>query len=321
MANSEIHLYVGKNQQYKTIGEALAALEALEREAPAFIHIGEGIYRERLEISRPKLTLVGEGADKTIIVYGLGAYEILEDGLKRGTFRTYSVYVDADDFTAEKLCIKNEAGFGSEVGQALAVYVDGDRSRFIDCSLCSSQDTLFMAPLPHQVFQPRGFVGPGEFKERRDTRQYYENCYIRGDVDFIFGGAMAWFEKCTIFSQKAGKEDKETEGYIAAPSTFKEHKYGFVFNQCRLVSDCKKATVYLGRPWREWGRTVYLNCEMGDHIKPEGWNDWGKDHEHFFFAEYRSFGPGANPEGRADFSHQLTDEEAKEYTVKNVLGF
>lgn len=314
-----IHFNVGKDKQYKTINEALTALDAENSTVPAVIHIDEGVYRERLEIHRPNLTLAGAGAEKTAVVFGLYAREILEDGFKRGTFRSYSVYIDGDGFTAKGLCFKNDAGYGSEVGQAVAVYVDSDGSRFMDCAFYGSQDTLFTAPLPLKEFEARGFVGPGEFKERRVTRQYYENCFIQGDVDFIFGGASAWFEKCTIFSQKSGEDDKETQGYITAASTLKDCKFGYVFNKCRLVSDCEKGTVYLGRPWREWAKTVFLHCEMGEHIKPEGWHDWGKEHGHFYYGEYKSYGPGANPEARAEFSHQLTDEEAAEYTVEKLF--
>ena len=293
---------------------------------PATIYIGAGTYRERLEIDRPGLTLIGED-QKTILVYGLGAFEILEDGEKRGTFRTASVRIDAPDFTARDIVFQNDAGFGHTVGQALALYVEGDRCRFEHCRLLGSQDTLFTAPLPLKEAKPGGFRGPGEFKPRVMSRQFYRDCFIQGDVDFIFGSATAWFENCEIFSKKPedrkppeNPDEEVIYGYVTAASTYEDVKYGYVLHRCRLTSDCPPHTVYLGRPWREFAKTVYLECELGEHIHPLGWHDWKKDHNHFFYAEYASTGAGADPAGRADFSHQLTGEQASEYTIERVLG-
>ena len=293
---------------------------------PVIIHIGAGCYRERLVISRPLVTLLGENRDNTVIVYGLGAFDKLEDGEKRGTFRTASVRIDAPDFSAKRITFRNDAGFGHTVGQALALYVDADRCYFEDCRFLGSQDTLFTAPLPLKEAQPGGFKGPGEFKPRTLGRHLYRNCFIQGDVDFIFGGAIAWFEDCELFSKQPEdrkppeSSDEETVyGYVTAASTFEEQPYGYVFYNCRLTSDCPPHTVYLGRPWREYAKTVFLHCHMGEHIHPLGWKDWNKPHGHFFYAEYDSMGPGAAATERADFSHQLTEQEAALYTIERVL--
>lgn len=356
-----IHLYVntpGHAPCFDTITAALKSLETIDPSrksqnaqtvepaktypappstvTPAVIHIGAGVYREKLVISRPNLTLQGEGRDRadTVLVWGDAALDLMPEGDKRGTFRTASVRIDSHDITARHLTFQNDAGFGHAVGQALALYVDGDRIFFEDCCLLGSQDTLFTAPLPLKEAIPGGFKGPGADKPRIPGRHCFQNCLIRGDVDFIFGGGTAWFEDCILFSGLPGKRkilpeqktsgEKQTEispvyGYISAASTPKDRPFGYVFRNCRLESDCPPGTVMLGRPWREWAKTVYLNCELGAHIHPAGWADWGKPHGHFFYAEYHSMGPGASPDTRADFSRQLTDEEAAEYTMENVL--
>lgn len=346
MAQSTLQVYVNMPQQTPNFDTIAAALDyvaeydanngyqeetqefpAPQSEIPAVVlQLGEGIYREKLVFTRPNMTLLGAGRDKTTIVYGHGAFELLEDGEKRGTFRTASVRIATHDFTAKHLTFQNDAGFGHTVGQALALYVDGDRNYFEDCSFLGSQDTLFTAPLPMKEAQPGGFRGPGEFKPRILGRHCYRNCFIQGDVDFIFGGGIAYFEDCTIFSKMPGDRippESPTEeviyGYVTAASTFEGEEFGYVFKDCHLTSDCPKASVYLGRPWREWAKTVFINCELGEHIHPLGWQDWNKNHGHFYYGEYKSYGPGASPSTRADFSHQLTDEEVAKYTIENIL--
>ncbi len=350
--STTLELYINRQDcpngapSFTTVSEALDALDSLaplpkeitaslEQDkafpapdhniTPAILHIGPGTYREQLIITRPKVTFEGTGSD-TVIVYGLSAQEIMPDGEKRGTFRTASVRIDAPDFTARNLTFQNDAGFGHTVGQALALYVDADRCCFENCKFLGSQDTLFTAPLPLKEAQPGGFKGPGELKPRIMGRHFYKDCFIQGDVDFIFGSATAWFENCEIFSKLPGNkkppespDDEVCYSFVTAASTFKDVPYGYVFNNCRLTSDCPPHTVYLGRPWREFAKTVFINCELGEHIHPLGWNDWNKPHGHFFYAEYNSTGPGAAPDKRADFSHQLTEAAAEKYTIENVL--
>lgn len=334
------HLYVNMPEHassFATIAQALESIPYAEEEKsfpalqtdipPVILHIGRGIYREKLVISRPNVTLLGEGEKRedVVIVYGDGAMDRMPEGDRRGTFRTASVRVDTHDFTAKHLTFQNDAGSGTAVGQALALYVDGDRSFFCDCAFLGHQDTLFTAPLPQQEMVAGGFKGPGEFKPRVMGRQYYLRCYIEGDVDFIFGSATAFFEDCEIFSRmREGKkpvnpDDRDICGYVTAASTPRGERFGYVFQSCRLTGDCPPGSVFLGRPWREYAKTVFLNCLLGAHIRREGWHDWNKEHGHFFYAEYNSKGPGASPETRADFSCQLTEEEAKEYTLENIL--
>ncbi|MCR4588266.1 MAG: pectin methylesterase [Lachnospiraceae bacterium] len=315
-------------REFATIQEAIVSVPS-DNEQPVLIRLSPGTYQGPITIDKPYITLMGDSPENTKITGSLGAFEILEDGIKRGTFRTQTVFIDTHDFTAKNITFENAAGFGRLAGQALALYVDGDHIVFDHCHLLASQDTLFAAPLPPKEVEPGGFRGPKEFAPRIVGRHYYKDCYIRGDVDFIFGGATAYFENCEIFSQKtddapaaASMEEQKIYGYVTAASTPKESPYGFVFDHCKLTGNCPDNSCYLGRPWREFAKVVYLHCEMGAHIRPEGWHDWGKTsaYDTIFFAEYDSTGPGANPEKRASFSHQLTDEEAAEYTIDHILG-
>ncbi len=341
MKDTALHLYVNhpaKKPNFSTIGDALDSLPSVsvstqtfpavsEEITPVIIHIASGTYRERLVVERPYVTFMGEHADTTIIAYHLAAYEMMPDGERRGTFRTASIHINTHDFTAKNISFVNDAGYGHTVGQALALYADGDRLLFEDCRMISSQDTLFTAPLPPKAAKPGGFTGPGESTPRIMGRHVYRRCFIQGDVDFIFGGGIAYFTDCTIYSKKPGDrkppespDDEVIYGYITAASTPQNMAYGYVFKDCRLISDCPPASVYLGRPWREWAKTVFLNCEMDAHIHPLGWNDWNKPHGHFYYGEYLSTGAGANPEKRADFSHQLTEKEAGNYSITNVIS-
>ncbi len=311
---------------FTSVSDAVLSLN--NDNTPIIVYVKSGIYKEKVSVTRPFVTLIGEGCENTVICFDDSALEVLKDGEKRGTFRTPTFFIDADDFTAKNITFENYAGHGCDVGQALAVYADGDRLFFDSCSFKGGQDTLFTAPLPPTAYEKNGFRGPKEFSPRKNGRHYYKNCYIEGDIDFIFGGATAYFERCEIFSKKTDKllaaenpKDQKTYGYITAASTPEGLDYGYVFENCRLTSDCPPQSVYLGRPWRSYAKTVFLNCEMGAHIKREGWHDWGKleAHKTVYFAEYKSVGEGSNGE-RASFSKQLDENEALKYSKDKVLA-
>ena len=321
---------VATDTTFPTIQAAVNSISDANTESVT-IKLENGRYYEKLTIDKPYITLLGEDRDKTIITYDDYANMIMEDGSKRGTFRSYYVFVHTHDFTAENICFENSAGFGRLVGQALALYAEGDRLHFKNCKMLGSQDTIFTGPLPPTEKMVGGFTGPTQFEPRVNGRHYYENCYIRGDVDFIFGSATAFFENCEIFSKKtddlppaAPGEKQKNYGYITAASTAEGQEFGYVFKNCRLTSDCPKESVYLGRPWRNFAKTVFVNCEIGEHIRAVGWHDWNKPeaHETILYAEYKSFGPGAPADTavRASFSKQLSDDEAGVYTKANVLG-
>lgn len=304
---------------FDTIEKAIVAAKEYEN-SQIIIKISNGIYREKLVIAQANVSFVGEDVNETIITYDEYATFIMKDGEKRGTFRTPTMFIDTNDFTAKNITFRNSAGPGTEVGQALALYVDGDRIIFDNCRILGGQDTIFTAPLPPVAYEKNGFRGPKEFAPRTQGSHYYKNCFICGDVDFIFGGATAYFEECEIFSNNINKENN---GYVTAASTPEEAAYGYVFNHCRFTSDCPSKSVYLGRPWRNFAKVVIINSEIGEHIREEGWDDWGKTdaHETIFFAEYNNFGEGAKLDKRVPWAKTLTEQEAKNYSKEMVLKF
>lgn len=310
---------------FSTITEALESIPE-NNQSPIIISIAPGTYYEKLTINKPFLTLVGEGTSNqnVVLTYDDYANFMMEDGFKRGTFRSYSVFIDTHDITLKNLTIENASGDSITHGQAIALYADGDRLTIDSCRLLGHQDTLFTAPLPPKEVEPRGFIGPKQFAPRISGRQYYRNCYICGDIDFIFGGGTAYFEDCTIESLRRFQETNETptdaiQGYVTAASTPEDQKYGYVFSHCNLISaDCPAGTVYLGRPWREFAKTVFIDCTLGAHIHPDGFHDWNKTaaRETIFYGEY-SKTPCPN---RADFVKKLEESELAEYTKAAVLS-
>jgi pectinesterase len=255
------------------------------------IHIKNGIYKEKILVPEHNtmLTFIGEDAEKTIITWG-DYFGSVSRG-KNSTFYTYTMMVEANDFIAENLTIENSAG---PVGQAVALNVTGDRCVFRNCRFLGNQDTLYTAG--------------------QNSRQYYYGCYIEGTTDFIFGAATALFENCVIHSK--------SNSYITAASTPQGKPYGYVFMQCTLTAAEGVNSVYLGRPWRDYARTVFINCIMGIHIRPEGWSNW-KDTQRdktAYYAEYINIGQGASTGKRVAWSHQLTRKEAKNYTAEKILA-
>lgn len=319
MDQNHIVLNVSKEKDncYNTLDEAIEFAKKYKGH-PVTIRLDKGVYKEKCIIKQDHITLEGAGAFETFITYDDYALQIMEDGEKRGTFRTPTLFIDANDFTARNITFENSSGPGKCVGQALALYVDGDRMFFEHCRLIGGQDTLFTAPLPITPFEKYGFRGPKEFEPRKHGRHFYRDCFICGDVDFIFGGATAYFDSCELFSNSI---EEEVNGYVTAPSTLPEVP-GYVFNHCKFTSNCAKRTVYLGRPWRDYAKVAIINSEIGDHIKEEGWHDWGKTHarDTVQFAEYNNTGEGATTNKRPSWIKILTNEEVKNYTVEKILG-
>lgn len=218
------------------------------------------------------------------------------DGTKRGTFRSYTVLVDGNNVTFKSCTFENTAGKGEDVGQALALYLDGDNITLDNCTLKGHQDTLFLAPLPEKEIIPGGFLGPKQFTERTNRTFHFKNCKIEGGVDFIFGGATAYFENCEFVCVE--------EGFVFAPSTPENVQVGFVAKNCRFTAKegIEPQSCYIARPWRDHAAVELINCYLGEHIHPNGFDDWGKTHAHntVRFIERGSYGPGAN-ENRASF--------------------
>ena len=224
------------------------------------------------------------------------AKETMPDGSKRGTFRSYSVLVDGDNVTFRNCVFENTAGRGCDVGQAIALYIDGDGIALENCTLRGHQDTLFLAPLPDKEIIPGGFTGPKQFTERKRRTVYIKNCIIEGGVDFIFGGATAYFDNCEFVSVE--------EGYVFAPSTPADVEVGFVAKNCKFTAKegIKRGSCFIARPWRNHAYVRLENCYLGEHISPLGFDDWGKTEAHATvrFSELGSVGPGAE-EKRPDY--------------------
>ncbi len=206
----------------------------------------------------------------------IGAYRMHPDGKPYHTFRTSTVLVDGDDITFRRCTFENTAGPGKIAGQAIALYIDADGIVLEDCILKGNQDTLFLAPLPPKEYEKDGFLGPKQFEPRTKRTVVLRRCLIEGSVDFIFGGATAYFDDCEFRSV--------APGYVFAPCTPEDVDTGFVARNCRFTrsssEDVPDASCYIGRPWREYAKIRVENCTFGPHIHPDGWNDWGKKNVH-----------------------------------------
>ncbi len=257
------------------------------------IFIKNGIYEEKLTLPATKtnVTLMGEDRFKTILTWNDYAQKKNVFDEEIGTSGSSSTFIFGEGFKAENITFENSSG---PVGQAVAIRVDGDMAIFINCRFLGFQDTLY----PH-----------GE-----QSRQYYKNCYIEGTTDFIFGWSKAVFEDCEIYSKKGGQ-------YITAASTIENASFGFVFYNCKLTGDAQDKSVYLGRPWRPFAKTVFIKCELGVHIRPEGWHNWNKPEAEktCYYAEYESYGQGANKEARVTWSKQLDENDLNTYSLKKIF--
>ena len=313
-------IHAGAGRPVRTLSEAIAQLPA-DDGSSAVIRLDPGIYREKVVLARSNTTIEGSGAKTTRILWDDAAFTILEDGIKRGTFRTSTLRTDGANITLRGLTIQNAAAPRESAGQAIALYADGDHFLCEDCVLLGAQDTLFTAPLPPKEIEKNGFIGPKQYAPRIPQRHVYRRCRIEGDVDFIFGGAAAWFEDCDIVNID-GRTDKSRPytGYASAASTPEGQKYGYVFSRCRFIGEgVPQGSVYLGRPWREWAKTILINCHLDSHIHPDGFDDWGKKHAHdtVVYAEYGCSGPGAGY-SRAHFVH--TDAAPPAITLEDFLS-
>ena len=240
------------------------------------VHIAAGVYRQKLIVRTPNLTLLGEGAADTVLVWNDYANKIHADGKEYNTFRTWTLAVCADGVTMRNLSIVNDALQPEVKGQEVALTVYGDDFTMEDCALRSTQDTLFLGPLPRDLIaRYEGFL-PDELRVDRALRQRFTRCRIEGTVDFIFGCGDTIFEDCDIVSLR----DARDVGYIAAPAHALEQKEGFVFRRCRLTAEPGVSGIYLARPWRDYGMVRFEDCILGAHIAPEGfdrWNDTRRD--------------------------------------------
>ena len=288
--------------EFRTIDEAIEVCRAF-MDYTKVIYVKKGVYKEKLIIPSwlTNITICGEDRDNTIITWddhanikmpvgGLDS-EAAVKGKPMGTFRTYTLKVQGSYITLKDITIENNA---AKLGQAVALHTEGNHILVQNCRLLGNQDTVY--------------TGVG------GTRVAFYDCYIEGTTDFIFGPSIAWFQNCEIHSK--------ANSYITAASTPAGQKYGYVFYKCRLTADKDVDKVYLGRPWRPFAATIFMDCELGKHIRPEGWHNWNnaKNEETARYAEYGNKGEGASTKNRVKWSKQLSKKEAAKVTLLDAFG-
>lgn len=278
--------------EFRNIDDAIEVCRAF-MEYHKVIFVKKGIYKEKLIIPSwlTNIEICGEDRDNTVITYDDHAnIKRLDNGKPMGTFRTYTLKIQGSDIMVKNITIENNA---ARLGQAVALHTEGDRLTFVNCRFLGNQDTVY--------------TGVG------GTRLYFKDCYIEGTTDFIFGPSTAWFEHCTIFSK--------VNSYITAASTPADQPYGYIFNHCTLIAAPEADKVYLGRPWRPYAHTLFMNCNLGKHIRPEGWHNWGnqENEKTARYQEYNNSGEGADSNRRVSWSHQLMPKDMKELTLEKVF--
>ncbi|MBQ7184598.1 MAG: pectin esterase [Clostridia bacterium] len=299
---------------FTTIQEAVDSLPEKFDGAPREILIRPGEYREKVVIHRDNVRLFGEDALSTVLSWNACAKDTYEDGTEKTTFLSATLMTTGRDIEVDDITVVNDAGDGRVVGQAVAVYAAGDRGVWRGCRFIAHQDTLYVGPLRdpdviRDIGTRRGCAEAHPLVQDGPltwSRQVFEDCTIRGDVDFIFGCYRAWFEGCVLFMNERG-------GYYTAANTHPEQPFGFVFHRCRLTGACVPGEGYLGRPWRKGAATVFLECEMDEHVAPEGFCDWDEDRVVTArCGEWRTTGARADQSTRHPSQKRLTDGEAEE---------
>lgn len=273
---------------FKTIQEAINSVRGFDPDYLYTILVKDGVYYEKIVIPDQirNLKIVGESVDKTII--SNNDHALINN---MGTFKTYTLQVRGCDIIFENITIENNAPM---VAQAVALHTVGDRIIFRNCRFLGNQDTIY--------------TGGNE------ARLYFEDCYIEGTTDFIFGPATAWFENCDILCKK--------NSYITAASTPEDIEYGYIFNNCNITAANDVTSVYLGRPWRPYAKTLFMNCSLPNEINPLGWHNWNntENEKTTVYSEFNNTGEGSNTSQRVMWSRQLTSEDVQNITLKNIMG-
>ena len=285
--------------EFRNIGEALEVCRAF-MEYHKVIFVKKGTYKEKLVIPQwlTNIEICGEDRDQTIITWDDHANikaditPLTAEGpvQKIGTFRTFTLKIQGSMITLKNITIENNS---ARLGQAVALHTEGDRLTFINCRFLGHQDTIYTG--------------------NAQTRLLFKDCYIEGTTDFIFGPSTAWFENCQIFCK--------ADSYITAASTPKDSPYGYIFNHCSISCDTNVSKVYLGRPWRDYGYTLFMNCDLPRQIRPEGWHQWRPEAvKTARYMEYNNRGEGAATGERVAWSRQLTKKEAQQITMERVFS-
>ena len=285
--------------EFRNIGEAIEVCRAF-MEYHKVIFVKKGTYKEKLVIPQwlTNIEICGEDRDQTIITWDDHANikaditPLTAEGpvQKIGTFRTFTLKIQGSMITLKDITIENNS---ARLGQAVALHTEGDRLTFINCRFLGHQDTIYTG--------------------NAQTRLLFKDCYIEGTTDFIFGPSTAWFENCQIFCK--------ADSYITAASTPKDSPYGYIFNHCSISCDTNVSKVYLGRPWRDYGYTLFMNCDLPRQIRPEGWHQWRPEAvKTARYMEYNNRGEGAATGERVAWSRQLTKKEAQQITMERVFS-
>ncbi len=277
--------------EFRNVAEAVEVCRAF-MEYHKVIFVKKGTYKEKLVIPQwlTNIEICGEDRDQTIITWDDHANIFLpEIGKGMGTFRTYTLKIQGSRITLKNITIENNS---ARLGQAVALHTEGDRLTFVNCRFLGHQDTIYT----------------GNAK----CRHYFRDCYIEGTTDFIFGPSTAWFENCDIFCK--------ADSYITAASTPQDVPYGYIFNNCHITAAEGVGKVYLGRPWRDYGYTLFMNCDLPAQIRAEGWHQWRPEAvKTARYMEYNNRGEGADTTQRVAWSRQLTKKEAQQITLERVF--
>ena len=277
--------------EFRNVDDAIEVCRAF-MDYHKVIYVKKGVYKEKLIIPSwlTNIEICGEDRDNTVITWDDHAnVKTQERPNGMGTFRTYTLKIEGSHITLKNITVENNS---ARLGQAVALHTEGDCLTFVNCRFLGHQDTVYT-----------GVAG---------SRQLFNNCYIEGTTDFIFGPGTAWFENCEIRSK--------ADSYITAASTPADQPYGYVFHNCRLTADPNVTKVYLGRPWRDYGYTLFMECELGSHIRPESLHHWKKEREQTArYLEYNNSGAGAETKARVTWSRQLTKKEAQKITIQEVI--
>ena len=277
--------------EFRNINEAIEVCRAF-MEYHKVIFVKKGTYKEKLVIPQwlTNIEICGEDRDNTIITWDDHANIFYAPtGKGMGTFRTFTLKIQGSKITLKNITVENNS---ARLGQAVALHTEGDRLTFINCRFLGHQDTIYTG--------------------NAQTRLFFKDCYIEGTTDFIFGPSTAWFEGCDIFCK--------ANSYITAASTPQDVPFGYIFNNCRITCDKGVDKVYLGRPWRDYGYTLFMNCELPREIRPEGWHQWRPEAvKTARYMEYNNRGEGAATDQRVPWSRQLTKKEAQQITLERVF--
>ncbi len=291
-STSKIIVAQNGSGNYKTVQAAVNAVPS-NNTTPVVIYIKTGTYKEVVTVpsNKPHITFYGQDEKSTIITFNNYHGKTKPGGGTFGTGDSASVFIQANDFSAFNLTFQNTAG---NVGQAVAINVTGDRAVFDKCQFLGWQDTLYA----------------------NTGRQYYENSYIDGRVDYVFGDATAVFERTEFYSVAGGGGTVTAQKRGSASETT-----GYVLNN-DIIDGAIPNSNFLGRPWGPYSRVIVMNSSIGSNIEAAGWQNWSTADYHLtaYYAEYHNTGPGSGTSGRVSWSHQLTSQQAQQYSVNNFLN-